>query len=59
MDRGCDGKSYLENVEKKLEDLRNAFDDRSAFDEMEARYKEQIAALHDNLESEKENIAKS
>jgi len=54
---GCDGKSYLENVEKKLEELRNAFDDRSAFDEMEARYKEQIAALHDNLESEKEAIA--
>ena len=57
VDKGCDGKSYLENVEKKLEELRNAFDDRSALDEMEARYKEQIAALNNNLESEKENIA--
>jgi len=57
VDTGCDGKSYLENVETKLEELRNAFDDRTAFDEMEARYKEQIAALHNNLESEKENIA--
>jgi len=57
VDRGCDGKSYLENVEKKLEELRNAFDDRSAFDDMEAKYKEQVAALHDNLELEKENTA--
>ena len=57
VDRGCDGKSYLENVEKKLEELRNAFDDRSAFDDMEAKYKEQVAALHDNLEVEKENTA--
>jgi len=57
VDKGCDGKSYLENVEKKLEELRNAFDDRSAFDEMESRYKEKIAALQENLESEKENIA--
>lgn len=57
VDRGCDGKSYLENVEKKLEELRNAFDDRSAFDEMETKYKDQIAALRDSLEIEKENTA--
>ena len=57
VEKGCDGKSYLENVEKKLEELRNAFDDRSAFDDMEAKYKEQIAALHENLESERENTA--
>ena len=57
VEKGCDGKSYLENVEKKLEELRNAFDDRSAFDDMEAKYKEQIAALHENLESEREKTA--
>ena len=57
VEKGCDGKSYLENVEKKLKELRNAFDDRSAFDDMEAKYKEQIAALHENLESERENTA--
>ena len=57
VEKGCDGKSYLENVEKKLEELRNAFDDRSGFDDMEAKYKEQIAALHENLESERENTA--
>eukprot|EP00091_Calanus_sinicus_P024004 TRINITY_DN8390_c0_g1_i1.p1 TRINITY_DN8390_c0_g1~~TRINITY_DN8390_c0_g1_i1.p1 ORF type:complete len:162 (+),score=39.14 TRINITY_DN8390_c0_g1_i1:492-977(+) len=57
VEKGCDGKSYLENVEKKLEELRNAFDDRSAFDEMEAKYKEQIEALHENLESERQNTA--
>ena len=47
----------MENVEKKLEELRNAFDDRSAFDEMETKYKDQIAALRDSLEIEKENTA--
>ena len=59
VERGCDGKSYLEDIEKKLEELRNAFDDRSALDEMESRYKDQISRLHDQLVLEKANAANS
>ena len=56
VSKGCDGKSYLENIEKKLDELRTAYDDRSAFDQMENKYKEQIAALEESLETEKANI---
>merc|ERR1711915_621200 len=54
MGKGCDGKSYLENISKKLEDLRGTFDDRRAFDEMEAKYKAQLGELQSNLEKERE-----
>merc|ERR1712013_522477 len=57
VERRCDGKSYLEAIENKLAELRHTFDDRSAFDEMESKYKEQIEALHANLVIEKENAA--
>merc|ERR1711915_254150 len=54
MGKGCDGKSYLENISKKLEDLRGSFDDRTAFDEMEAKYKAQLGELQSSLEKERE-----
>eukprot|EP00092_Neocalanus_flemingeri_P048290 GFUD01055034.1.p1 GENE.GFUD01055034.1~~GFUD01055034.1.p1 ORF type:complete len:644 (+),score=253.80 GFUD01055034.1:52-1983(+) len=57
VEKGCDGKSYLENVKNKLEELRNAFDDRSLFEAVEAKHGEQIAALQDNLEMERANAA--
>merc|ERR1711915_927545 len=53
VDKGCDGKSYLENISKKLEDLRSSFDDRTAFDEMEAKYKVQLGELQENLQKER------
>ena len=54
VDKGCDGKSYLENISKKLEDLRGSFDDRTAFDEMETKYKAQLEKLQKNLRKERE-----
>merc|ERR1711915_1102688 len=54
VEKGCDGKSYLENISNKLEDLRGSFDDRTAFDEMEAKYKAQLGELQNNLEKERE-----
>merc|ERR1719419_2184434 len=53
VDRECDGKSYLENISKKLEDLRGSFDDRSKFDEMEAKYNAQLGVLQENLQKER------
>merc|ERR1711915_1063324 len=53
VDKECDGKSYLENISKKLEDLRGSFDDRTAFDEMEAKYKVQLGELQENLQKER------
>merc|ERR1719419_1388564 len=54
VDKGCDGKSYLENISRKLKDLRGSFDDRTAFDEMEAKYKAQLGELQEDLQKERE-----
>ena len=44
-------------MKNKLDELRNAFDDRSAFEAVEAKYEDQIAALQGNLDMERDNAA--